>query len=81
MRQDQNLRDRPPQKADDFLSAGGFVGREGEMGRMRAAVDDFLAGRAENVLLVVEGRQGMGKARLGRRRRLGDGGGDGVGIE
>jgi DNA-binding SARP family transcriptional activator len=52
--------DRSGETADS--SRGAFVGREAELGRLLAGLDDALAGRGK--LFLLEGEPGIGKSRL-----------------
>ena len=69
LRQDATLDVLPEQALStaDQAEAGGsglgvFVGREHEIGRLRAALDDALSGRGR--LLMLSGEQGIGKTRI-----------------
>ena len=50
------------QSSHEAISAGGvFVGRQRELGELRAALEESLAGRGQMVMLV--GEPGIGKTR------------------
>jgi class 3 adenylate cyclase/tetratricopeptide (TPR) repeat protein len=57
------VEDRPSENAPslDSLAGGVFVGRQQEMGEMKAALEDALSGRGRLVMLV--GEPGIGKTR------------------
>ena len=51
----------PPWAESAVLTSGSFVGRQGEMGELRAALRDAMSGLGRLVMLV--GEPGIGKSR------------------
>jgi class 3 adenylate cyclase len=57
----------PPQLRAVTASSAPFVGRDPELGRLDAALEDVLAGTAGGCIMLVSGEAGIGKSALVRR--------------